>query len=159
VTVTSGTPVTLTAVAEPNVALSAKQKEQVPDFPTGDARFVRWSRFDCPGTGACTFIPDVDGEWVTALFTPLELAVGINGGSDATEGVKVLMNGSLQTLKCDVAGVSTRAPGRHVTGCFQPIRRSCSLHRRCRILSSRFAGESLKVAWPRVATWRVRGAR
>jgi hypothetical protein len=90
VAVTSGTPVTLRAVAEPNATIPAGLAGLAPpDFPTKDAAFVRWSRFDCPGKGPCTFTPVSDQEWVTALFTPLSLEVGINGGDSAADTVKV----------------------------------------------------------------------
>ncbi len=81
VTVTVGTPVTLSAVAEPNATVPAAAVTDVPDFPVAQPAFVRWSRFDC-GTGAsCTFTPeaDSDGDWITALFTPLQLQVGVFG--------------------------------------------------------------------------------
>jgi hypothetical protein len=42
-------------------------------------QFVHWSRAECPGTEPCTFIPAEDDEWVTAVFTPLDLEVGIEG--------------------------------------------------------------------------------
>jgi hypothetical protein len=102
VSVTSGTPVTLTAVAEPGATIPQEVRPDVPDFPTNDAAFVRWSRFDCGGTGPCTFTPDADFDWVTAVFTPLELEVGINGGTAQTDTVKILQGDSvLDTLTCD----------------------------------------------------------
>jgi hypothetical protein len=46
---------------------------------TRTSQFVHWSRPGCQGTGRCTFTPAEDDEWVTAVFTPLELEVGIDG--------------------------------------------------------------------------------
>jgi hypothetical protein len=104
--VTSGTPVTLTATPEPGKPIvPADRQADVPDFkPTTPSTFVRWSRFDCAGTGPCTFTPDTDNEWITAVFTPLELEVGINGSAPAANPVQVLANGSLQPLTCDDVG-------------------------------------------------------
>lgn len=107
--VTSGTPVTLTATPEPGKPIvPADRQTDVPDFkPTTPSTFVRWSRFDCGGTGPCTFTPDADNEWITAVFTPLELEVGINGGAPAANPVQVQQaNGSLQPLTCDDVGFS-----------------------------------------------------
>lgn len=104
--VTSGTPVTLTATPEPGKPIvPADRQADVPDFKPGTpSTFVRWSRFDCEGTGPCTFTPDTDGEWITAVFTPLELEVGINGSAPATNPIQVEANGSLQPLTCDDVG-------------------------------------------------------
>jgi hypothetical protein len=105
--VTSGTPVTLTATPEPGKPIvPADRQTDVPDFrPTTPSTFVRWSRFDCGGTGSCTFTPDTDNEWITAVFTPLELEVGINGSAPATNPIQVQQaNGSLQPLACDDVG-------------------------------------------------------
>lgn len=51
-----------------------------PEPPT----FVRWSRSECVGTGPCTFTPVEDEEWVAAIFTPLQLEVGIEGDGTVT---------------------------------------------------------------------------
>jgi hypothetical protein len=102
VSVTSGTPVTLTAVAEPNAtSIPADRQADVPDYPTSDATFVRWSRSDCAGTGSCTFTPDTDFDWVAAFFSPLELEVGINNGGNAgsSDTVRVVQGGG--PLTCD----------------------------------------------------------
>jgi hypothetical protein len=82
--VTVGTPVTLRAVAEPNATVPAEQETNVPDFPVAQPVFVRWSRFDCGTAASCTFTPgsDSDGDWITALFSPLQLQVGVFGGGD-----------------------------------------------------------------------------
>ncbi len=50
----------------------------MPDYPVADPAFVRWSVFGCDGTGPCTYTPE-DGDWVEAIFTPLELEVGVVG--------------------------------------------------------------------------------
>lgn len=83
VTVAVGTPVTLTAVAEPNATVPVGQETDVPDFPVAQPAFVRWSRFDCGTAASCTFTPesDSDGDWITAVFTPLQLQVGVFGSS------------------------------------------------------------------------------
>jgi hypothetical protein len=84
VTVTTGTPVTLTAVAEPDANVPPGQETEVPDFPVAQPAFVRWSRFDCGTAASCTFTPDsdADGDWITALFTPLQLQVGVFGAGE-----------------------------------------------------------------------------
>ena len=88
VTVTTGTPVTLKAVAEPGsqVTLPDNKKANVPDFPVAQPSFVRWSRFDCGTAESCTFTPesDSDQDWITALFTPLQLQVGVFGAVTGT---------------------------------------------------------------------------
>src|SRR5207247_7674186 len=66
VTVNTGSTVTLTATAEP-------------DLPATPSAFVHWSRSACEGTGPCTFTVEEDGEWVAAIFSPLRLEVGITG--------------------------------------------------------------------------------
>src|SRR4051812_35325661 len=82
--VVAGTPVTLTAVTEPDpvvpdVTLPAGFEDSLPDFPVAQPAFVRWTVFGCEGTGSCTFTPDEDFDWVGAIFTPLQLEVGISG--------------------------------------------------------------------------------
>jgi hypothetical protein len=77
--VTSGVPLTLTAVPEPAPTIPDTVKDGVPDYPVPNPAFVRWSRDDCGQTAQCTFTPDVDQDWITALFMPLELEIGIKG--------------------------------------------------------------------------------
>ena len=86
VSVTVGAPVTLTAVAEPNATVPVGRETDVPDFPVAQPAFVRWSRFDCGTAASCTFTPesDSDGDWITAVFTPLQLQVGVFGSGDVT---------------------------------------------------------------------------
>jgi hypothetical protein len=83
-TVTTGTPLTLRAVAEPGATVPSGRENDVPDFPVAQPAFVRWSRFDCGTAATCTFTPDSDsaGDWITALFTPLQLQVGVFGVGD-----------------------------------------------------------------------------
>jgi hypothetical protein len=58
---------------------------------------VRWSRFDCGLSRTCTFVPDADFDWITAIFTPLQLEAGVEGsGTVATAGP-----GSPVALACD----------------------------------------------------------
>ena len=84
VTVSTGTPVTLRAVPEPGATVPSGHETDVPDFPVAQPAFVRWSRFDCGTAATCTFTPDSDsaGDWITALFTPLQLQVGVFGTGD-----------------------------------------------------------------------------
>jgi hypothetical protein len=93
VTVAVGTPVTLKAAADPAATVPAGHEEEVPDFPVPNPVFVRWSKADCGTEPTCTFTPDADSanEFITALFTPLQLQVGVFGtgtltfrGSDGT---------------------------------------------------------------------------
>ena len=86
VVVTVGTPVTLRAVAEPDATVPAVRKNDVPDFPVAQPTFVRWSRFDCGTAATCTFMPtaESDGDWITALFSPLQLQVGVFGVGSLT---------------------------------------------------------------------------
>ena len=65
VTLERGASVTVKATAQPGL---------VPP-----SSFVHWSRSACEGTGPCTFVVEDDGEWITAVFTPLRLEVGICG--------------------------------------------------------------------------------
>jgi hypothetical protein len=108
VTVDSGSPVTLAAVAEPGASFAGEPDVQdaLPDFPVAAPRFVRWSRFDCGASPTCTFIPAAEHEWVTALFTPLQLAVGINPApAPAVAGtVGVRHAGGVTPLVCDGRG-------------------------------------------------------
>ncbi len=88
-TVTVGTPVTLTATPKPNATVPTvpdDRRIEVPDFPVAQPAFVRWSRSNCGTAATCTFTPgaDSDGDWVTALFTPLELQVGVFGSGTVT---------------------------------------------------------------------------
>jgi hypothetical protein len=78
VQVAAGVPVTLTAVPEPAATLTDDEMLKAPDYPVADPAFVRWSVFGCDGTGPCTYTPE-DGDWVEAIFTPLELEVGVVG--------------------------------------------------------------------------------
>ena len=89
VDVAAGVPVTLTATAIPqaDATLDAAQTAKVPDYPVADPSFVRWTVFGCDGTGPCTYTPE-DEDWVGAIFTPLELEVGVVGNGivvDATD--------------------------------------------------------------------------
>jgi len=68
--VEAGTPVTLTATAEPTGSVPSQ--------------FSHWSRSECEGPGGCTITVDEDGEWAAAIFTPLGLEVGINGPGTVT---------------------------------------------------------------------------
>ena len=78
VQVAAGVPVTLTAVPEPAATLTDDEKLKAPDYPVADPAFVRWSVFGCDSTGPCPYTPE-DGDWVEAIFTPLELEVGVVG--------------------------------------------------------------------------------
>ena len=81
VQVTVGSPVTLRAVPEPTATVPPQATDDMPDFPVMAPAFVRWSRFDCGTATSCTFTPtaESDGDWITALFTPLQLQVGVFG--------------------------------------------------------------------------------
>lgn len=82
VQVTAGQPVTLTAIAEPSLTDAQKAGlKGLPDFPASGVSFARWSRAGCEAATTCTFTPDTtdNDDWITALFTPLQLEVGING--------------------------------------------------------------------------------
>jgi hypothetical protein len=83
VTVAVGTPVTLSATPdsaeEVATTLTPAVQEQLPDFPAAHSDFKRWTVAGCGTTGDCVIIPDADSLWVGAIFTPLELEVGING--------------------------------------------------------------------------------
>jgi hypothetical protein len=98
VTVSSGAPVTLTAVAEPAATIPDHLQSKVPDFPAPQTAFAHWSRFGCDGTASCTFVPDADLDWITAVFTPLQLQVGVNGTGDV--GVQQ-PDGSIDALPCE----------------------------------------------------------
>ena len=126
--VTSGTPVTLTAVAEPNTTIATDLNKKVPDYPTGDSTFVRWSRDDCAASTACTFTPDTDLEWITAFFSPLELEVGINNGGTTSNGdsVQVVQGGG--PLTCvDGPDASFEGADRACHGLY-PVDASLVLH-------------------------------
>ena len=87
VVVTVGTPVTLRAVAEPNATVPERPGERRAGLPpVAQPTFVRWSRFDCGTAATCTFTPtaESDGDWITALFSPLQLQVGVFGVGNLT---------------------------------------------------------------------------
>ena len=89
VTVDSGSPVTLTAAAEPDAPIPPAVQNDVPDFQDSmpGTAFVRWSRYGCGASPSCTFTPDTNGDWLTAVFSPLQLEVGISGdGTVAVQG-------------------------------------------------------------------------
>ena len=67
ISVPRGRPVRLDATAEP-----------VPGSPV-PSQFVHWSRFECPGTAACTINAVDDDEWVVAVFTPVKLELDESG--------------------------------------------------------------------------------
>lgn len=95
VPVTVGAPLTLTAIAEPGVP--RPDAALLPDFPAPQPSFVRWTVGGCEGTGPCTLIPTGDSDWVGAIFTPLQLEVGVAG----TGTVGVLgANGGVDALNC-----------------------------------------------------------
>ncbi len=94
VQVAAGVPVTLTATPEPDAKLTDAQTAKIPDYPVADPAFVRWTVFGCDGTGPCTYTPD-DGDWVGAIFTPLELEVGVMGNGIVADVVDA------DRLSCD----------------------------------------------------------
>jgi len=98
VLVTNGRPVTLTAVAEPGAIIPPELQNAVPDFPAPQPALVRWSRFDCALAPSCTFIPDTEADWITALFTPLQLEVGVNGAGSVSVQTA---GGGLDPLTCE----------------------------------------------------------
>jgi hypothetical protein len=104
--VAAGTPVTVTAtaIAGPDVGLPADPTafhQQLPDFPVMTSTFVRWTVFGCDGTGPCTFTPDGESEWVGAIFTPLQLEVGLGVfGGDGTVGVQLPDGSADPKFKC-----------------------------------------------------------
>jgi hypothetical protein len=98
VPVIAGVPVTLAAVPEPGASIPPALQSAVPDYPTPQTAFVRWSRYDCGSSQACTFTPDADLDWVTAVFTPLQLEVGING--PGAVGVR-RSDGGVDPLVCE----------------------------------------------------------
>jgi hypothetical protein len=97
--VAAGTPVTVTAtaIAGPDVVLPPDPntptafQQQLPDFTVPISTFVRWTVAGCSGTGPCTFTPDGDTDWVGAIFSPLQLEVGLgvslNNPQDPLDGI------------------------------------------------------------------------
>jgi hypothetical protein len=88
--VVAGTPVTLTATTEPdavvpNVTLPPNFQQEVPDFPVPNPQFMHWTVFGCGTANPCTFTPD-GSDWVGAIFSPLQLEVGMSGSG--TVGVQ-----------------------------------------------------------------------
>jgi hypothetical protein len=101
-TVAVGSPVTLSAVPDtPGEigTLDDKTQAELPDFPVANAAFVRWTVAGCSGKGPCTITPDADPLWVGAIFTPLQLEVGINATGD--ESVSADTGGSLVCAPLD----------------------------------------------------------
>ena len=92
--VAAGVPVTLTASLNRTATLTDAQTLKTPDYPVADPAFVRWTVFGCDGTGPCTYTPE-DGDWVGAIFTPLELEVGVIGYGIVVDAVDV------DALSCD----------------------------------------------------------
>ena len=103
VAVSGGTPVTFKAIPEPGAVITdAQDKNDLPDFPVSDPTFVRWTVGACAGAGdTCTFAPD-DSEWVGAIFSPLQLEVGIDRADASADSVEV--DGEPKALTCDVRG-------------------------------------------------------
>ena len=92
---------TVTASPEPGAVLDAAETDSLPDFPVPHPSFVRWTLSQCEGTGPCTFTPDSDHDWVGAIFTPLQLEVGITDSDPATGTVGVLdADGNVASLPC-----------------------------------------------------------
>lgn len=106
VDVIPGTPVTLTAQAEQK-APPSPDVDALHDFPPLISKFVRWTSFDCGPTNPCTFTPRSDSDWIGAIFSPLELDVGIVG---TTDDVQVLLPGGVPDpdFHCDVVIVGVR---------------------------------------------------
>jgi hypothetical protein len=102
VQVAAGTPVTVTASPEPGAELLVpEEQDALPDFPVPHPSFVRWTRSECVGTGPCTFTPDDDLDWVGAVFTPLQLEVGLDDSAMGTGTVGVLSPaGTVGSLPC-----------------------------------------------------------
>ena len=101
VLVAADTPVTVTASPEPGAQLVDLEKDALPDFPVPHPAFVRWTRSECTGTGPCTFAPDGDLDWVGAVFTPLQLQVGINDSAQTSGTVGVATaSGAVVSLPC-----------------------------------------------------------
>lgn len=103
VPVSGGTPVTFKAIPEPDALITDVQdKNDLPDFPVSDPTFVRWTVGACAGAGdTCTFTPD-DSEWVGAIFSPLQLEVGIDRADVSADSVQV--DGAPDALTCDARG-------------------------------------------------------
>jgi hypothetical protein len=98
ISVDAGTPVTATAVPEPDAQLTYVDQQLLPDYPVDNPSFVRWTMAGCAGTNPCTFTPDSDLAWVGAIFTPLELEVGIAG--NVSGNGTVIVEGA-PPLACD----------------------------------------------------------
>jgi hypothetical protein len=107
VDVVPGVPVTLTATAIPKADLVfpdpdllARFTTDLPDFQYNyQPSFVRWTVFGCEGTNPCTFTPVEDDEYVGAIFTPLQLEIGVNGPG-AVVAQRLGGNG-VDVLPCD----------------------------------------------------------
>lgn len=103
VPVSAGAPVTVQAVPEPNAVLTTEDSADLPDFPVPDPTFVRWTVGACADAGdTCTFTPAGGSEWVGAIFTPLQLEVGIDRADGSLDSVQV--DGQPTALTCDVRG-------------------------------------------------------
>jgi hypothetical protein len=104
--VAAGTPVTVTAtaIAQGDVSMPLDPvafHQQLPDFPVPSSTFVRWTVFGCDGTGPCTFTPDGDTDWVGAIFTPLQLEVGLGIVGNDIVGVQLPDGSSDSNFICD----------------------------------------------------------
>ena len=102
VSVDAGAPVTATAVPEPDAQLTYVDQQLLPDYPVANPSFVRWTMAGCAGTNPCTFSPDSDRAWVGAIFTPLELEVGIAGNVSGNGTVTVE---GAPPLTCETPGM------------------------------------------------------
>ena len=132
-----GVPVTLTAAAmtkadvdleiaaDPDaVNLRAQFDSDLPDFKFNlQPTFVRWTVFGCVGTGPCTFTPVDDDDYVGAIFSPLQLEVGVDGsGSVAVQRA----GGTIEGLLCEPGLFSAKRP---VTVSLEPTSPSRSWRR------------------------------
>lgn len=77
-TVAAGVPVTFMAFPEASVT----GPNALPD-PLPNSQFKRWTVSGCGPDATCTFTP-ADGDWVSAIFSPLQLEVGITGTGTVT---------------------------------------------------------------------------
>ena len=102
VSVDAGAPVTATAVPEPDAQLTYVDQQLLPDYPVANPSFVRWTMAGCAGTNPCTFSPDSDRAWVGAIFTPLELEVGIAGN---VSGIGTVTVEGAPPLTCETPGM------------------------------------------------------
>ena len=92
---------TATAVPEPDAQLTYVDQQLLPDYPVANPSFVRWTMAGCAGPPRHLLAGQRPG-LVGAIFTPLELEVGIAGN---VSGIGTVTVEGAPPLTCETPGM------------------------------------------------------